>query len=229
MKMNRLVLLGALLTVSMGAVAQSWAPSIEVVGQRVASDIVRFGRSLGPNDRAEVSRHLDAISRILGGQGQGGGGFTQGPEYTCVSRDNDGANPYVIGIKDRIQVTRIKNAQFSSQGECQSTLQSIRSVGYNSMLCLSRDNDGSNPYLLSVLNGSNVTRIVKTVVQSKAECDGLLQNLQPRQNAATFCTSRDNDGAAPYVAASLDLSTLTLQLGTESFQTKSVCQQFIDN
>ncbi|MFN8847071.1 MAG: hypothetical protein ACK5W9_09495 [Bdellovibrionales bacterium] len=53
--------------------------------------------------------------------------------------------------------------------------------------------------------------------------------MQPRRGSAQFCTSRDNDGRSPYVAVSLNVRTLDLQVGTEIFNSISACEQFLKN
>ncbi len=231
---NLLVLVtGCLLTV---AVSAQQVENIEQKAQTIAQEVQTNGRYLSRDQRAEISRNLDSIRRIL----KGGSTFPTPPplpppprpqptsSYTCVSRDNDGADPYVFAIRDGIQVTRIAAANFSNLESCNLALNSIRYIGGKNILCLSRDNDGSSPYQVASLSGVSVSRIPKTVSDTNTTCNDMLNSFRPdRNNNVTFCISRDNDGAAPYVAAMLNLYGESLQTGTESFSSLTACKAFI--
>ncbi|MDG0815324.1 hypothetical protein [Bdellovibrio svalbardensis] len=233
MKSLLVLVTGCLLAVTVSA-QQERQESIELKAQTIAQDLQYNGRNLTREQRFEISRNLDAIRRIM----KGGSTLPLPPpppplpaptsNYTCVSRDNDGRNPYVLGIREGINVTRIMAATFSTEAECQGNLNSIRYVGGKSLLCLSRDNDGRNPFLVASLSGGRISRIIRTVVSTKGECDDLLGNFRPdRNNNVSFCTSRDNDGRVPYVAAILNLNSESIQTGSESFSSLGACKSFL--
>lgn len=204
---------------SAGALAQS----LESEAFRVASRIRRDERVLSQSQKMEISRLLGEIRDVLGGDDDRGG------EYTCVSRDNDGRSPYVMAVREGINVTRINGETYSSESECQENFRTIRSVGGSSLLCLSRDNDGRSPFVLGAISGTTLQRIQRTSVGSKQECLSLLNGLRVRGGTATMCIARDNDGRSPFVAASLDVRNLSLQVGRESFSSIAECNRFLGN
>ena len=205
--------------------------------QEVTRSIQARNSNLSQSDRRAIAQHLDAIREILrNGNGSSyptpppppypGNGSGYDDAYICVSRDNDGAAPYVMAVRQGLNVVRMR-ATFNSTSACSSAINSMRYVGNKKMMCLSRDNDGSEPYQLVSISGTDVTAIPRTV-SSFSNCNNLLNSLRPdRRNTVVFCTSRDNDGAAPYVAMSLSLYDNSTQVGTEVFSSMSSCQAFI--
>lgn len=116
---------------------------------------------------------------------------------------------------------------FLTLEDCQSSLVSVRYVNIHALVCISRDNDGRDPYLLVSLQGLNIQRYPNTSGR-KESCNNLLRSLRPdRNNIAYVCVARDNDGRAPFVASALDLNSGVSQNGTETFQTISACQEFL--
>jgi hypothetical protein len=214
------------LLLSVAGLAQSSA-YIEQEAQSLAYDLQREGRYLSEGQRMQIARNLESIRRIMAGDV----GHPNPPpsygNYTCVSRDNDGRNPYVLGYRQGVNVTRISGETFNTNQECSVAISQSRQLQGRTVMCVSRDNDGRNPYQLAVLNGTQISRVQRTMVNSKDECLSLLQTLRPRREGMTFCTSRDNDGRNPYVAAILNLSSNSVQVGTETFSDKASCERFL--
>lgn len=200
------------------------ANSVSVEAQRLAEDIRRESPYLTVEQQSEVMRHLRAARAALYGGPQND---DQGGSYTCVARDNDGRDPYVLAVRQGINVVRIPNAMFSTLSACQAGMSSVRIVRDTALMCLSRDNDGRDPYQIAVINGTSVTRIQRTMTTSLDSCLNLMRSLRFTQGQATFCTSRDNDGRSPFVAAVLDIRSLQIQTGTEVFNSEAQCAQFI--
>lgn len=198
---------------------------IEQEAQAVASILQREGRYLSQSQRSEIAKNLLNIRRIIL-NGDSGRDQDQG-EYQCVSRDNDGMNPYVIGYRDGVNITRIQGEQYPNIAECKASLASTRRLSGVTLMCVSKDRDGMNPFQLARFSGSDFSRIERTVTKTKNECLSFLQSLTPRRGQVLFCTSRDNDGMNPYVAVGLNLRSGALQVGTEVFTKKESCQRFL--
>lgn len=209
--------------VSAAAFAQR-STSIEQEAARISFQLQRDGRYLAPSQREQIARHLESIDRILEGGGQG---RNEGGEYTCVSRDNDGRSPYVLGIREGVQITRLKGETFKSEQSCKDTLASARNFARSTIMCVSKDNDGRSPYQLALLNGTAISRIARTVSGDFQSCQLTLRALRSVRDQAVFCTSRDNDGRSPFVAVDLNVTTGATQVGSETFQDLMSCQRFL--
>ena len=211
---------------ALSASAQSVSTS-ELINkaQTVASEIRQEAQYLSSEQKLKISKNLDSIRRIIDGQDVGSDNGRV--DYTCVSRDNDNAAPYVLATRQGLNVTRIQAAKFSSMDECQKTLRSVQYARGTGVLCLSRDNDGASPYVIATLNGANVSRINNTKTSSASDCANMLQKSRVSFGKMIACVSRDNDGAAPYVAAEIDIQSGSAQLGTEKFNDLNGCYRFI--
>lgn len=221
--MKHMLLIAATVLSTAVSFAQS-ALQVEQEAQSIAYDLRRDSRYLSQDQLTRIARNLESIRRILGGQGGVG---SQQSEYTCVSKDNDNMAPYVLGYRDGINVTRVLGESFNSTQACQEFLGQSRRVARKTMMCVSRDGDGMQPYQLAAFEGAGYKRIAGTVTNTKANCLNTLVSLRPRGENAIFCTSRDNDGQNPFVAVSLNLYDLTLQKGTEVFNNLDACQRFL--
>jgi hypothetical protein len=223
--MKNLVVLiaGCLLAVS--ASAQNM--NIEQKAHEVARDIQRYGRSLTGSERLEVAQKLESISRILRGDNSDVGG-NGNSEYTCVSKDNDGVRPFVIAVRNGIDVQRT-NLAFNSMSECNESLSVKRFVGNRTALvCASKDGDGVRPFQMIAIGAGGVQKIERTVTNTLAECRALVESLQiDRRGTALLCVSKDSDGVRPFVAAELDVTSKTVRIGTEQFDSKQACDGFI--
>lgn len=207
------------LATSATALAQS---HVEHQSRVVAMEIRRQAAFLTPAQEQEISQHLSAIQAILR--------FDSAPaaSYTCVSRDNDGRNPFAIAIREGINVSRLTGTTYKTEAECSQALASSRYLSGATLVCTSRDNDGAAPFALASLIGSEFKRVSRSVTRTSQDCSTLLASLrQTRDGQVIYCTSRDNDGAAPFQAVSLTPTTGAVQAGSEIFQTIAECKSFI--
>lgn len=92
------------------------------------------------------------------------GGF-----FTCVSRDGDDANPFVIASFIGEQTTK-RTEKFSSLEQCQSTVRGARSNLDAFVMCVSRDNDGANPWIKVVVKRDGSTIRQTDTYSSAQQC-----------------------------------------------------------
>lgn len=227
MSMKNVLAFALTVFTALSASAQSVSTS-ELINkaQYVAGEIRQEAQYLSQEQKLRISQNLDSIRRIIDGQEQGG--IQDRATYSCVSRDNDNAAPYVMAIRQGINIERMRQAQFSQMNGCQEALRSIQYVRGAGVLCLSRDNDGASPYVLATLNGAQVSRIERTKTSSVAACNDILTMVRTaRGGVMQLCVARDNDGAAPYVAANLEILSGKMEVGSEKFQDIRSCQNFL--
>ncbi len=202
----------------------------------VAAEVQRSAPYLTVQEERQILENLRSIRQILRGQSGGNVGGPIRPDrpesyatYTCVSRDNDDRAPYVLGIREGLNVTRLKEAVFSSTNECNSTLDKSRKLRGFNLICLSRDADGRAPFMMAGLKGSSLQKFTSTVVSSYQTCQSFIDNLSTRGSYITFCGSRDNDGRAPYQAISINAENGQESRGTEVFTSFEGCKRFLAN
>ncbi len=201
----------------------------------VAAEVQRSAPYLSVQQEREILENLRSIRQVLRGQtGENTGGSIIRPDrpesystYTCVSRDNDERAPYVLGIREGLNVTRLKEAVFSSLNECNSTLDKSRKLRGLNLICLSRDSDGRAPFMMAGLRGSSLKKFPSTVANSFQSCQSFIDNLTTRGPDITFCGSRDNDGRAPYQAININAENNQETRGTEVFTSFEGCKQFL--
>ncbi|MCK6597017.1 MAG: hypothetical protein L6Q37_01525 [Bdellovibrionaceae bacterium] len=220
MKLLFLSTLGLL--VSIISIAQT-PQSIQRQSQEIAADLKEEARYLSQDQIQKIARNLESIRRIMNNSSDP----TDFPDYSCVSRDNDGRNPYVLGYRNGVDVVRIPGESFSTKEDCQTALASTRQVRRRTLLCVSRDSDGRTPYQLSILDGAKINKIPYTVSSDKSQCQQTLKELKTQGQNVIFCTSRDNDGRTPYIAISLNLIDISVKKGSETFTNISDCKQFL--
>lgn len=221
--MKSLLLISVMSLMSLAQAQYQRPEALEREAYRVADEIRREAPYLSSQDQAEISRKLQEIREIIRGGGQSSG------QYVCVSRDNDGQNPWVIGVREGVTVTRITQAQYSTKTGCEGALSAARDIRGSLLICTSRDNDGQNPYQIGLLQGKSLIKVVSSIVSTQSECSEMVRSIRVQGRLATFCGSRDNDGRSPYVAVALDLSTGQVTKGSESFSSIQQCRQFIEN
>jgi hypothetical protein len=194
---------------------------IEAKSAQIAQEIRQNGRYLSLDQRNRISTQLDGIRDIIYG------GNSTPALIACVTRDNDGRDPWILAVREGINVRRIAGTVFANQAECESGMQTIRSIGTTSLMCVSRDNDGKNPYTLATFNastpGAYTASKLGAVMPDMQSCVGTIRRAVIRQNLTLLCVSRDNDGRAPWIAASLDSRSGQFQRGTEAYNTIDVC------
>jgi hypothetical protein len=191
----------------------------------VFQELRQSSSQLTQEQERKILSHLRAIRAVIWGGGNPAP--IDQPSYTCVSRYNDGRNPFVIGIRDGIQVTRLAGGVFSTEEDCRNALSSSRYVLNETLMCVSRYNDGRNPYQLAKL-GTEVTRLPRTLSADVNECGNLLSKLRPTTGGRVlYCNSRYDDNRAPYQVISLGLKDGDAQPGSEVFNTVGECDRFL--
>lgn len=157
----------------------------------------------------------------LSAQGQPGGTFPRGDalnpaDLLCVSRDNDGSNPYLIAQRDPrdLSITRLKDLGFT-KAECERALGAIRTAGDGGFLCASRDKDGLHPFTIYALNNGlrSVARKIGSY-RDVSSCEQALWSARLSPTHFVICSSRDNDGLRPFLRVSYSLADRTLDADT---------------
>jgi hypothetical protein len=211
------------------AMAQTRGTDLGSEAQRLASEIQRESSYLTRDQAARIQAKFQEIRDIL--YSPGGGGAPVIGNYSCISRDNDNAAPFVYALRDGINMIRVTGMSFGSLANCQASIQSIKYVGPLALACASRDNDDANPWVFTSLNGGNVVKIANTNTSSLSACKDLMNRMIILGNTSTvaYCKARDNDNASPYVAVNLDLANGQMQTGTERFSDIESCWRFLGN
>jgi hypothetical protein len=221
--MTKTVIAAAVLLALAPLTQAQYGADIERDSARLASEIRRHGPGLSASRRDQIAAQLQAIRDILYGHGGG-----SGDSYACVSRDNDGRGPYVIGLRSGISVQRVPGTTYERVVTCESALQGLRQIGSLTLACVSRDNDGRGPWVLGSLDGrGGLAKISASMTSTFESCQSLMDRTVVRGNDALYCASRDNDGRGPYVAASIDIFNGSTQKGRESFSELEACWAFV--
>lgn len=210
--MKRFVVLCAGLMMTLSAQAQSLNLKNSI--EDTLEDIRYELRSTRASDR-ELIRVLeqlrDAQLTLRGGLGQGTGNVNTA-NLSCVSRDNDGMNPYVIAIRDPrdFSVTKVQGLSFKKE-DCERAIRSIRTVRGSSFLCASRDNDGMNPITIYALD-SSLRSVAQKIGSYRGvqECEQALSSALLSRTHLAVCASRDNDGMNPFIRIVYSLQDRTV-------------------
>lgn len=203
---------------------------VTIEAERVAREIRYSESRLSRSQEDSIMEHLRAISRVLQGNGNGHGGGYHGSErasYTCVARDNDDRAPWVIAIREGLNVARIRTVSWNTKSACENVLGTTVAVRGKNLFCVARDNDDRAPFVLATLNGENITKFNQLSWNTTSECQSIIREVRPYKSGAIFCTARDNDGRSPFVALELNIDDFSIQKGTESFNTIGKCNEFL--
>ena len=131
---------------------------------------------------------------------------SEGFDWICTSRDNDGLSPFAIAFKNKntfeLQISKLV---FSTIEECTATLsQPIEILDGEKFFCSSRDSDGLSPFAAfrwNVENNSLSNFDKKLVFSTIEECTATLsQPIEILDGEKFFCSSRDSDGLSPFAA-----------------------------
>ena len=194
-------------------------PDIERQAFDLAMQIGRQGQSLALGQRQQIAADLQAVGELVAGHSR--------PKFACVSRDNDGRSPWALGLRNGVDVKQL-GVVYASVDECEAAKRESRMVRTSTLMCVSRDRDGRAPWVVGALDGSGaVTLFRATVTQDLPSCAAFLKRFVIAGDAALFCGSRDDDGRAPFVPASVDLSTLAVTKGSTVFTTVEKCWEFV--
>ncbi len=183
-----------------------------------------------PAPQADLLRAEQRLQQVLGlVQGAPGPVPTPIPrpdykQLSCVARDNDNSNPWVIGIKDlqTLSITKIAGTLFTSRPNCEASVAQSKRVFQTQLFCVSRDNDGNNPFILLAFK-ENADSLRINNFKSVTDCYDMLVKMKVLGTVALFCGARDNDGVAPFQQFSYNSETHQLNKGAETFQRLEDC------
>ncbi|MAZ48684.1 MAG: hypothetical protein CME65_08970 [Halobacteriovoraceae bacterium] len=188
---------------SMGAFAQE-AEVLNLVDE--IKDEIRFEN----HDRRtliQVRRNLEqALNTLRGGSpiprpGRG--------SLTCIDRDRDGRDPYVLGFLNQrtLGTNRIEGTNVGSLNQCQSIVNNSIDLDRVTILtCISKDNDGRDPWSPAIIkNGVLIKRLPS--LGSLSDCINAIDLSISNRFAVSLCVSRDNDGRSPFMRIGYELST----------------------
>ena len=157
-------------------------------------DEVRF-RNHDRRTLIQVQRDLEQALNTLRGQNRPQP--PRGSELTCIDRDRDGRDPYVLGYRDprTLSTTRIQNANVGSLNQCRDIVASSVSLarGMTTLTCISRDNDGRDPWAPAIIQDGRIKTMLPSLGELNACLESVTQSIFNRF-AVSLCVSRDNDG-----------------------------------
>lgn len=192
---------------------------------RLADDIkdeIRF-QTHDRRTLIRAQRNLEqALAILRGSQPAPGPGRST---LTCVDRDRDGRDPYVLGFLDprTLSTTRIERANVGSLDQCRRIVASSINLGRGTTLsCITRDNDGRDPWAPAIIQDGRVAKVLPTL-STVEECVNSISQSISNRFAVSLCVSRDNDGRAPYMRVSYELSNGNVNNGA-SYSTLEECQ-----
>ncbi len=118
-------------------------------------------------------------------------------EFTCVSRDNDGAAPYVLAQRIGVDFTRYEHAVYATTLECLEAASAPVDLGLGPLwICTSRDEDGDAPFAL--VERAVDSRPPRLVYGSLEECTDAASLAVRETDGSLVCASRDRDGIDPW-------------------------------
>lgn len=211
----------ALAIASLSLVASlATAGTLSDTAYNVADQIRESEYDLTTSQRAEINRDLNRILRALRNDLPGD---EYSSSYVCVSRDNDGRNPWIIGEKNGVQITRLAGTVFSTKDECETALAKARRTSAGLAICASRDNDGRNPMTVMILTGTAAKKLPNSTQPDGAACEFVLRNMKVSRKGILYCTSRDNDGRSPFIQMSYQFDGQSAR-GGDTYSSMADCQ-----
>ncbi len=178
--------------------------------------------NLASSTLLKTKNKLDDVLALLNNQTPTGANIN----LKCVSRDNDGAAPYQLGILNprTLTIEKIKGAVIRSLEVCEKVIEKTKRTSRNLFaVCVSRDNDGSAPWSYALIGQTTDIIKISSFRQIEDCIDGLDNTLMTRF-ALAVCASRDNDGAAPFAKYVYSFETQTL-LKQETYSSIKSCQE----
>lgn len=129
---------------------------------------------------------------------------TPSTAFSCVSKDNDGYNPWIISRMGK----KIVGSVIGSQQDCEKVLNNRIEVGQDNLFCGSKDDDGYSPFqVIAVDRYANTVKL--NAVGSLENCLQTLANTKVSKGLSKTCVSKDNDGHSPWTIAYYDGYTHT--------------------
>lgn len=123
---------------------------------------------------------------------------------SCVARDNDGRDPWVLAVKDPITLrqTILPASNIGNLANCEQIKQSAVLVQNSVFVCVTKDNDGRDPWSLAhYRDGQLVSKLNN--IGTLQNCITALDNAARSSQAIAFCATRDNDGRDPWIQMSV--------------------------
>jgi hypothetical protein len=150
----------------------------------------------------------------------------------CVS--TTASHGYLIGQS----TLEIRRACIAVTTAANQTFRNIEDITYavgsstrsSSLLCVARDNDGRDPWVLATMNGATgaITKLPGTQFATIDQCRQAIIMARPTGNKLLACIARDNDGRDPWVGAEIAPDAGTVKKVTDlSFATFDACTQGI--
>jgi hypothetical protein len=118
---------------------------------------------------------------------------------TCASRDKDGRDPWVVAtILDTGRVTST-NLVYGTLPQCQAALGAGHPFNGVLLLCIARDNDGRDPWIVGRFTREGaLTREPSMVYGTIDQCHASLDGARHTGQVVLACASRDADGRDPW-------------------------------
>ena len=158
------------------------------------------------------------------------GGNAGASTLFCVARDNDGQNPWVLALLDQNgALTRLAGTSLATIDDCHRVIAGRRYNGRNSITCLSRDNDGQNPWIVGQINfdSASVTRLDGLSFATLDECLNGISSAPSYQNRLMVCAARDNDGQNPWIVAQFDQYGTATRMSNLVYSTIDQCRSAV--
>lgn len=150
--------------------AQAQTVTIEKDAYRLAHEIRIQSPNLSQEQRTKIEFHFKAVRDILNST-------DSNADYLCVSRDNDGKNPYTLAFRNGAELKKINGSTFQNAADCHASLSTMKMVKDGFLICISRDSDGKDPWQLGFLDPQGgMKKMDQSVTSSFADCLNLLKN-----------------------------------------------------
>ncbi|NCN27774.1 hypothetical protein GW915_09380 [bacterium] len=188
----------------------------------VASEVDLAEYRLSPSQKQEIARNLNDILRSLDGRGRPPREQTR---LVCVSRDDDGRAPYMIGVKeDLVTIKKVSKTVIQDKEDCEQIVEKARLARMGTLVCGTRDNDGRSPFILLLLDTKNAVArsLAYSATSSKEQCLAQLNDAVIYRESFGFCGSRDNDGRAPWSIVLVDKDGQTRK-GNDTYSSYEEC------
>lgn len=176
----------------------------------------------------EMIRALEQLRQVRATlRGEISTGAVNTDNLSCVSRDNDGMNPFVIAIRDprTFATSKVSGISFRKE-DCERAIRNIRTVRGSAFICAARDNDGMAPFVIYALDSSlrNIAQKLGSA-RSIAECEQTLSSALLSRTHMSICGARDNDGMAPFIRTIYSLQDRTVTRDTSiAYRSMQECQ-----
>jgi hypothetical protein len=160
-------------------------------------------------DLATEDQLRDALSNVNAALAvlQGGGMPPSSRELSCVSRDNDGREPFQLArVNKDFTSTKIPGGVISN-ADCKISIASARKLRSHIVACATKDNDARSPFQAISISREGSDNKKFGVFGSIEDCVQSVGRAQLNAQFFAMCGSRDNDGRSPYVRLVLDTTT----------------------